>query len=89
MAGVTATLAFVGAAGLMTGVLDPGDIVTDRIPFGSKAFGGFALALIVGIPMALTTPWRSPMTQGRPPPRSAPGFFSSRGSLSRQSSSKS
>ena len=55
LAGVTATLAFAGAAGLMTGVLDPGDIVTDRIPFGSAVFGGLALALIVGIPMALTT----------------------------------
>lgn len=55
LAGITATLAFAGAAGLLTGVLDPGDAVADRIPFGSTAFGGLALALIVGIPMALTT----------------------------------
>lgn len=46
-----AVSAYAGAAGLITGVIDMGAEINDRIPFGSPAFGGVALAVIVGVPM--------------------------------------
>ncbi|WP_236794261.1 hypothetical protein [Amycolatopsis sp. GM8] len=51
--GLIAILAFAGAAGLMTGTLGLGDDIIARLPFGSAVFGGIALALVVGVPMAV------------------------------------
>jgi len=53
--------AFVGAAGLMTGFMDPGTTIDARLPFASSAFGGIALAVVVGVPMTVAAidAWRS------------------------------
>lgn len=48
-----AAAAFGGAVALIIGALDLGEEVESRIPFGSAAFGGFALALVVGVPMTV------------------------------------
>lgn len=48
-----AATAFAGAVGLIIGVLELDEAVRARIPFGSAAFGGFALALVVGVPMTV------------------------------------
>jgi hypothetical protein len=53
--GVIAILAYAGAAALITGVIDFGDEVNARFPFGSTAFGGAALAVVVGVPMTVVT----------------------------------
>lgn len=51
--GLVAILAYAGAVGLMTGVIDFGDEINARLPFDSPVFGGVALALVVGVPMTV------------------------------------
>lgn len=64
--GIVAILAFAGAAGLGAGTLGLGPEITARFPFGSGVFAGVALALIVGVPMAVTSWWTA-----RPDPRAS------------------
>jgi hypothetical protein len=52
LTGLLATTAFAGAVALGTGTMDLGGPVTERLPFQSTVFGGVALALVVGVPMA-------------------------------------
>jgi hypothetical protein len=49
-AAVVALSAYAGAIGLITGGLRLDDVVAARLPFGSPAFGGVALLLVVGLP---------------------------------------
>ena len=49
-AGIVSVSAYAGAVGLATGALDTGAAINGRLPFHSPAFGGTALALVVGIP---------------------------------------
>jgi hypothetical protein len=49
-AAFVATSAFGGAAGLVTGALDFGARVNQRLPFGSPVFAALALSATVGIP---------------------------------------
>ncbi|NKQ51836.1 hypothetical protein HFP15_02955 [Amycolatopsis sp. K13G38] len=53
--GLIAIFAYAGAAGLITGSIDFGDVINGRLPFGSPVFGGVALAVIVGVPMTAVT----------------------------------
>ncbi|MBJ8341320.1 hypothetical protein JGU71_20760 [Antrihabitans sp. YC3-6] len=55
LTGTTAILAAAGAIALMTGVATLNDAAVGRIPFHSPVFGGIALALVVAVPMAVTT----------------------------------
>lgn len=48
-----AVLAYGGAAGLITGVIDFGAEINARLPFHSPVFGGAALAVVVGAPMTV------------------------------------
>lgn len=59
LAGLMAFCAYAGAVGLVGGGIDPGPAVTARLPFGSAALAGFALLLLVGVPMtvAAVTCW--------------------------------
>lgn len=52
-AAVVATSAYAGAAGLVSGALSLGEVVTARLPFGSLLLGGIALALVVGVPTSV------------------------------------
>ncbi|WP_433754572.1 hypothetical protein [Nocardia sp. CA-135398] len=54
LSGLVATWAVAGVLGLMTGSLDLGATIEDRIPFHSPAFAGLMLALVVGFPMTVT-----------------------------------
>jgi hypothetical protein len=54
VAGLNAVAALAGSVGLVSGWLSLGDL-TDRLPFGSSALGGVALALLVSLPQALLT----------------------------------
>ena len=49
-AALIAASAYAGAAGLITGGLTLGAVVTERLPFGSPVLGGLALTLIVAVP---------------------------------------
>jgi hypothetical protein len=53
--GLIAVSAFAGAVGLITGVIDFGDVINARLPFDSPVFGGVALAMVVGTPMTVVT----------------------------------
>lgn len=53
LAGFVAVSAFAGAVALGTGAIDLGAQISDRLPFRSPVLGGFALALVVGLPMAV------------------------------------
>ena len=62
---VVALSAFGGALGLMTGLLDLGADLNERLPFHSPVVGGLALAAIVGVPFTTVAAdaWRgSPRT---------------------------
>src|SRR5689334_1550636 len=62
---VVAVCAYGGALGLMTGLLDLGADLNQRLPFHSPVFGGLALAAIVGVPFTTVAAdaWRgSPRT---------------------------
>ncbi|WAL68947.1 hypothetical protein ORV05_14635 [Amycolatopsis cynarae] len=48
-----AVLAYGGAVGLISGMLDLGDEIEARLPFRSPVFGGAALAVVVGVPMTV------------------------------------
>jgi len=52
--GLMTLAAAAGAIGLMTGLLDLGPAISDRLPFGSPVLAGAALGLVVAVPMALT-----------------------------------
>ncbi|GAB4585640.1 hypothetical protein [Nocardia sp. IFM 10818] len=54
LSGFVAIWALAGALGLVTGVIDLGPTISDRLPFDSPVFGGIALAVVVGLPMTLT-----------------------------------
>ena len=49
-AGFVAISAFGGTLGLVTGALDMGHELNQRLPFHSPVLGGIALAMIVGVP---------------------------------------
>ena len=49
-AGLNAVASLVGAVCLVSGVLDLGETVGSRLPFGSPVLAGVALALLVGLP---------------------------------------
>ena len=49
-AGFVAISAFGGTLGLITGVLDMGHELNQRLPLHSPVLGGIALALLVGVP---------------------------------------
>ncbi len=51
--GLGAVAAIGGAVAMMVGAIDFGDTIDHRLPFGSLVFGGVALLLVVGIPMAI------------------------------------
>ncbi|RDI55249.1 hypothetical protein [Nocardia mexicana] len=55
LSGFVAIWALAGAAGLISGAIDLGATVEERIPFDSPVFAAVALALMVGIPMTFTT----------------------------------
>ncbi|MEU0465215.1 hypothetical protein ABZ215_14515 [Amycolatopsis sp. NPDC006131] len=50
-----AVFAWAGAIGLVTGAVDLGAVVIERLPFHSTGFAGLSLALIVGVPMTVVT----------------------------------
>jgi len=50
-----AVSAWVGAVGLVIGLVDLGDTVAGRLPFHSPVFAGVSLALLVGVPMSVVT----------------------------------
>jgi len=50
--GLTAVSAVAGALGLVTGSIDLGETINRRLPFESPVFGGAALTVVVGLPMA-------------------------------------
>lgn len=52
-AALVAGSAFGGAAGLATGMLSLGAEMDARLPFGSRPFGGAALACVVGVPFSV------------------------------------
>jgi pimeloyl-ACP methyl ester carboxylesterase len=52
-AACNAVAAWAGAFGLLTGGIDFGDTINDRLPFESPALAGVALIAIVGIPLAV------------------------------------
>lgn len=52
-AALIAFSAFAGALGLASGGLAMGATLNDRLPLHSPVFGGFALALIVGLPATM------------------------------------
>lgn len=60
VAGVMAFASFAGVVGLIGGSLDLGATVNSRLPFHSPVLGGFALLLIVAVPMtaAAVAAWR-------------------------------
>ncbi|SES40188.1 hypothetical protein [Actinokineospora terrae] len=64
MAGVMALAAFGGAAGLVLGGIDFGEVIDQRLPLGSKPLAGVALAVVVGVPMAVAafSVWRGSAT---------------------------
>lgn len=53
--GVNAVAAWGGAIGLVAGYLTFGDKINHRLPFASPVFAGFALALVVAIPLSVVT----------------------------------
>lgn len=50
---LTALLAFAGAIGLVGGGTDFGETVNSRLPLNSPVLAGVALAVFVGVPMAV------------------------------------
>lgn len=50
LAGLIALSAYGGALGLITGSLNPGTTVADRLPFQSPVLGGLALIAVVAVP---------------------------------------
>jgi hypothetical protein len=65
-AAVVSASAFGGALGLVTGTLDLGASVTERLPWESAVVGGVALALWVGVPFAVLAvlAWRGSARTG-------------------------
>jgi hypothetical protein len=57
---LTAVASLAGAIGLVTGSIDLGAVINRRLPFGSPAFGGLALIVVVVLPMAtgVVLSWR-------------------------------
>jgi hypothetical protein len=55
IAGFNTLTAFGGAAGLAWGFLELDEVSTSRLPWGSTAIGGIALALSVAVPNAVLT----------------------------------
>jgi len=53
LAGLTAVSAMAGAVGLATGAVDLGADAADRLPRRSLPFAAVALAVVVGLPMAV------------------------------------
>ena len=49
--------AWVGAVGLVTGGMDFGESINDRLPFDSPVLAGLALGIIVGIPLTVLAWW--------------------------------
>lgn len=47
--------AWYGAVGLITGGLDFGESINERLPFDSVVLAGLALGIIVGIPLTVLT----------------------------------
>ena len=54
LAGFVAVNALAGSVLMTTGSLDFGDPVSGRLPFHSTVFAAVALAVVVGLPMAVT-----------------------------------
>jgi len=54
LSGFVAIWALAGAIGLMTGVIELGSTIEDRLPFDSPVFAGVALGLVIGLPTAST-----------------------------------
>ncbi|MFI9811886.1 hypothetical protein [Saccharothrix variisporea] len=54
-AGIVALNAFAGGLALVTGVIDFGPVVTDRLPARSPVLAGLALVLVVALPMTAAT----------------------------------
>ncbi len=54
-AGLNALAAWAGAFGLLTGAIDFGAAIEDRLPFDSLALAGLALAAVVAAPLTLLT----------------------------------
>jgi hypothetical protein len=65
-AGLMATSAIAGAAGLVSGFIDIGHRLNGRLPFGSPVVGGLALAVVVGLPFFVTAQraWRGDRRSG-------------------------
>ncbi len=55
LAGFVAVNALAGSVLVAVGVVDFGNTVTARLPFHSTTFAAVALALVVGVPMAVVT----------------------------------
>ncbi len=56
-AALNAIAAWGGAIGLVTGDIDFGDTLDDRLPFDSLVLAGFSLAAIVAIPLTVLAWW--------------------------------
>ncbi|WP_280336963.1 hypothetical protein [Nocardia wallacei] len=54
VSGLVAIWALAGAAGLATGIVELGTAVEERIPLDSPVLAAVALAVVVGVPQALT-----------------------------------
>ncbi|MBI4934584.1 MAG: hypothetical protein HY828_11940 [Actinobacteria bacterium] len=52
-AAFNALAAWAGAVGLVTGGMDFGESINDRLPFDSLVLAGLALGIIVGIPLTV------------------------------------
>lgn len=67
IAALNAVAALAGALGLMTGTLDLTSRIEDRLPWGSPALGGLALAVTVAAPNAWLAllAWRGDPDTGR------------------------
>ncbi|GAB1516695.1 hypothetical protein [Actinophytocola sp. KF-1] len=55
LAGFVAVNALAGSVLMAVGIVDLGNTVTARLPFESTAFAAIALAMVVGVPMAVVT----------------------------------
>lgn len=55
LSGFVAVWALAGAFGLLTGGIDLGTTIVERLPFDSTVFAGLALLFVVGVPMTATT----------------------------------
>ncbi|NNH69293.1 hypothetical protein HLB23_05310 [Nocardia uniformis] len=55
LSGFVSVWAVAGAVGLAGGGIDLGAVVVERLPYDSPVLAGLALALVVAVPMALTS----------------------------------